>query len=74
MKKLFFLTSLSIACIVAPAQNPPVDFWKISWNNKIILETSRSNEAANTRTIKAVDLKKNYLLEISYKSYGEADA
>ena len=47
------------------------DSWKITWNKKVILQTSKSDEAANTRSIKAPDLKKNYVLEISYK---EADA
>ena len=52
------------------AQNAQPDSWKITWNKKIILQTSTSNEAANVRKIRSADLNKNYILEISYK---EAD-
>ena len=31
------------------------------------MQTGETNESANVRTIKASDLKKNYVLEISYK-------
>jgi hypothetical protein len=53
------------------AQTLTADSWKIKWNNRVILETSKSDETANTKKINAADLKKKYLLEISYK---ETDA
>jgi hypothetical protein len=70
MKKIFLLLSLGLTYLLLQAQNAQPDSWKIKWNNKVILETSKSDEAANTRKIKSSDLKKNYFLEISYK---EAD-
>ena len=71
MKKIFPLLSLSFVYMLLQAQNAQPDSWKIKWNKKVILETSKSDEAVNIRKIKSSDLKKNYILEISYK---EADA
>ena len=70
MKKIFPLLSLSFVYMLLQAQNAQPDSWKIKWNKKVILETSKSDEAVNIRKIKSSDLKKNYILEISYK---EAD-
>jgi hypothetical protein len=53
------------------AQNLPADSWKITWNKKLILATSNSDEAGNILKIGSGDLDKNYVLEISYK---EADS
>jgi hypothetical protein len=71
MKKIFLLLSLGLTYMLLYAQNAQPDSWKIKWNKKVILETSKSDEAANVRKIKMSDLKKNYFLEINYK---EADA
>jgi hypothetical protein len=71
MKKIFLLLSLGLTYLLLQAQNAQPDSWKIKWNKKVILETSKTNETANTRKIKSADLKKNYVLEISYK---ESDA
>ena len=71
MKKIFLFLSLGLTYMLLQAQNAQPDSWKIKWNKKTILETSKSDEAANIRKIKSSDLKKNYVLEISYK---EADA
>jgi hypothetical protein len=71
MKKMFLLLSLSFAYMLPQAQIQKADSWKIKWNNKVILETNKNDEAANTRKIKMAGLKKNYFLEISYK---ESDA
>lgn len=43
------------------------DSWTIRWNNKTILSANKEDEAANTRTIKLSDWKKNGNLEIIYK-------
>lgn len=43
------------------------DSWTIRWNNKTILSANKEDEAANTRTIKLLDWKKNGNLEIIYK-------
>src|SRR5436853_130506 len=67
MKKTFVLLLLSFAYMLPQAQNARPDSWKITWNKKVILETSQDDEAANVRTIRFNDLKKNYVLEISYK-------
>jgi hypothetical protein len=67
MKKIFLLLTLSFVYMLPQAQNLQSDSWKIKWNKKVILETGKSNEAVNTRKIKLADLKKNYVLEISYK-------
>ena len=67
MKKIFPLLILTLPCIIAHAQDFPSDFWKIKWNKKVILEAKHVNEVANVRQIKAKDLEKNYLLEVSYK-------
>jgi hypothetical protein len=71
MKKTFLLLSLGLTYMLLHAQNAQPDSWKIKWNKKVILETSKSDEAANIRKIKSADLKKNYVLEISYR---ESDA
>ena len=72
MKKIFLLLTLSFAYhVFSHAQPLQADSWKIKWNKKVILETARNNETANTRKIKAADLKKSYILEILYK---EADS
>jgi hypothetical protein len=71
MKKIIFILSLSLAYLLPQAQTSVAGSWKIKWNKKIILETNKSDETANTKKIKAADLKKKYLLEISYN---EADA
>jgi hypothetical protein len=67
MKKIILLLSLSFVYMLPQAQNLQSDSWKIKWNKKVILETGKSNETINTRNIKLADLKKNYVLEISYK-------
>jgi hypothetical protein len=67
MKKIFTLLTLGLALSSFKEKNAEPDSWKITWNKKIILQTSKSDEAANVRKIKAGDLKKNYTLEISYK-------
>ena len=71
MKKIFLLLTLGFAYMLPQAQTLPADSWKIKWNEKIILETSKSDETANTKTINSADLGKKYSLEISYQ---EADA
>ena len=43
------------------------DSWTIRWNNKTILSANKEDEAANTRTIKLSDWKRNGNLEIIYK-------
>jgi len=68
MKKIFLLLIFISAYGASRGQSGS---WKITWNKKVILQTTKSDEAANTRSLKASDLKKNYVLEISYK---EADA
>ena len=70
MKKIFTLLTLGLALASFRPKNAEPDSWKITWNKKIILQTSKSDEVVNIRKIKASDLKKNYTLEISYK---EAD-
>jgi hypothetical protein len=67
MKKIFLLLSLSFAYMLPQAQSLQSDSWKITWNKKVILESGRNSEIANTRKIKAADLKKSYVLEILYK-------
>jgi len=67
IKKMTIFLSLSFVYMLGQAQNAQPDSWKITWNKKVILETSKSNEAANVRKIKSADLNKNYTLEISYK-------
>ena len=67
MKKTFLFLSLGLTYMLLQAQNAQPDSWKIKWNKKVILETSKSDEAANIRKIKSADLKKNYVLEILYK-------
>jgi len=67
MKRLFLLFSFSFIYILSQSQPVKADSWKIKWNKKTILESSKENEAANTKKIKQAELKKNYSLEISYK-------
>ena len=67
MKKILLLLSLSFVYMLPQAQKAQPDSWKITWNKKVILETSKSDETANIRKIKAADLKKNYVLQITYK-------
>jgi hypothetical protein len=67
MKKIFTLLSLGLALASFKPKNAAPDSWKITWNKKVILQTSKSDEAVNIRKIKSGDLKKNYTLEISYK-------
>jgi hypothetical protein len=67
MKKIFLLLSLTLAYLLPQAQPVQADSWKVKWNKKVILEADKENEAANTRKIRRADLKKNYLLEVSYK-------
>ena len=71
MKKILVLFSLGLTYLVMNAQTAQPDSWKITWNNKVILETSKVDEIANTSKIKSSDLKKDCFLEINYK---EADA
>jgi len=68
MKKILLISILIFGYSVMHAQS---DFWKITWNKKVILQTGENNESDKLRKIKAADLEKNYILEISYK---EADA
>ncbi len=70
IKKMTIFLSLSFVYMLGQAQDAQPDSWKITWNKKIILHSSTSNEAANVRKIKSADLNKNYILQISYK---EAD-
>jgi len=70
MKRNLLLLSFLGLYICSYAQPASADSWKITWSKKVILQTSETNESANVRTIKASDLKKNFILEISYK---EAD-
>jgi hypothetical protein len=67
MKKIFTLLTLGLALASFRAKNAESDSWKITWNKKVILETGKVNETANVRKIKSGDLKKSYVLEISYK-------
>ncbi|HET6995580.1 MAG TPA: hypothetical protein VFI06_11395 [Chitinophagaceae bacterium] len=67
MKKIFTVLTLGLALSSFKAKNAEPDSWKITWNKKVILQTSKSDESANTRKIKSGDLKKNYTLDISYK-------
>ena len=67
MKRKLLLLSFLPLYIFSYAQPASADSWKITWNKKVILQTGETNESANVRTIKASDLKKNYVLEISYK-------
>ena len=67
MKKIILLIALVSLHMFLQAQKAQPDSWKITWNKKVILETSKSDETANIRKIKAADLKKNYVLQITYK-------
>jgi hypothetical protein len=69
MRVLLFILGFSLVGFVSPAQmeTMKVDSWKIKWNNKTVLETSREDESSNTIKIKKDDLKKKYTLEIVYK-------
>ena len=67
MKKIIFLIALVSVHMISQGQKAKSDSWKITWNKKVILETSKSDETANIRKIKAADLKKNYSFQISYK-------
>ena len=71
MKKMFVLLTLGLTYLIINAQTAQPDSWKITWNNKVILETNKSDETANVRKIKSSDLNKSCFLEINYK---EADA
>src|SRR5262245_31785092 len=68
MKKTFLLITLSLAYMLSQAQS---DSWKIKWNKKVLLETTKSDENGNIKRIKKSELNKSYSLEITYK---EADA
>jgi hypothetical protein len=62
--KIIFLAAIVLV------SNRPVqaqDSWKIKWNNKTILSANKEDEAANIRSIKLSDWKKNGNLEIIYK-------
>src|SRR6185503_406854 len=67
MKKIPLLLSLSFVYMLLQAQKAQPDSWKITWNKKVIIESSKSDETTNIRKIKAADFKKNYVLQISYK-------
>ena len=67
MKKLLLFLNFSLITMSLFAQT---DSWKIKWNKKIILETSKEDETANTQKINLADRGKACFLEISYK---EAD-
>jgi hypothetical protein len=71
MKKIFLSTLIFFSHLLSYAQDKKSDYWKLTWNKKPILQTSTSDETANTLKIKAADLKKSYMLELTYK---EADA
>jgi hypothetical protein len=42
------------------------DSWKVTLNNKTLLNSSKSDETVNTKKIKSTDWKKSGFLEISY--------
>ena len=67
MKKILLLLTLVSFFMFSPGQKPKYDFWKITWNKKNILETGKSDETTNTRKINAIDLEKDYTLDIVYK-------
>jgi hypothetical protein len=70
VKKIYLLLSICFVYILPQAQPLQTDSWKIKWNKKVILETGKENEAANTRKITGTDLEKNYFLEITYTEAG----
>jgi hypothetical protein len=67
MKNLFLILSFIGISMLSKSQTPQTDSWKIEWNKKTILETTKENEADNTRKVKLADLKNNCFLEVSYK-------
>jgi hypothetical protein len=67
IKKLLPLLIFGFASLGSHAQDNDPGFWKIAWKKKVILQTGKSDQTANVRTIKASDLKKSYILEILYK-------
>jgi hypothetical protein len=65
MKILFLLLAL-VGFTSINAQTDKTDSWKITHNNKLRLQASGENEAQNTFTIQAADLKKGGQLFINY--------
>ena len=67
MKNLFFILSLIGISLFSKSQTQQSDSWKIKWNKKTILETTKENVADNTQKVKLADLKDNCSLKVSYK-------
>jgi hypothetical protein len=68
MKKSIFILSLTISWLFSQSQMEVIkqDTWKVKWNKKVILESSRENETANTKKINKAELSRKYCLEIAY--------
>jgi hypothetical protein len=62
MKNLLFVAGFMLAASSLPAQGS----WKISLNNIIMFNSSKSDEKVNIKKIKSSEWKKNGFLEVSY--------
>jgi hypothetical protein len=62
MKRLMYLLGFIMLAPAILAQ----DSWKISLNNKIILQTNKSDETLNTKKVSTAEWKKKGFLEVSY--------
>ena len=66
MKRLFLIT-LTLFSMSSHLEAQSSSSWQITWNKKILLQTSKEDETANVKTIKAAELTDDRFLEVVYK-------